>query len=67
MGAHALLPLAVISKSERKVDSLSQLELELETFGTQAHLSDRWAKSLYRMYRRFPHEFAVKKLLTFLR
>jgi hypothetical protein len=45
MGAHILLPLAVNSKSERKVDSLPRLGLEPLTFGTLAHLSDRSAKS----------------------
>jgi hypothetical protein len=43
MSAHKLLPLAVNSKSEQKVDSL--LGLEPMTFGTQAYPSDRLAKS----------------------
>jgi hypothetical protein len=47
MGAHVLLPLVVnsYSKSEQKVDSLPRLGFEPVTFGTQAHLSDRRAKS----------------------
>jgi hypothetical protein len=45
MSAHILLYLAVNSKSERKVDSLPLRGLQRATFGTQAHLSDRSAKS----------------------
>jgi hypothetical protein len=41
-----LLPLAVNSKSERKVDSLPPLRLVSATFGTPAHFSDRSAKFL---------------------
>jgi hypothetical protein len=44
MGAHILLPLAVNSKSKRKVDSLLPLGLEPATFGTQAHYSVRSVK-----------------------
>jgi hypothetical protein len=45
MATHALLPLTVKSKSERKVDSLPQLGLKPATFGMQAHLSDPSAKA----------------------
>jgi hypothetical protein len=45
MSTHVLLPLAVNSKSERKVDSLPPLGFEPVTFGTLAHFSDRSAKS----------------------
>jgi hypothetical protein len=45
MSAHVLLPLAVNSKSERKVDSLPPLGLEPVTLGTVAHLSNRSAQS----------------------
>jgi hypothetical protein len=45
MGTNVLLPLAVNSKSEQKVDSLPLLGLKPMTFGTQGHLSDRSAKS----------------------
>jgi hypothetical protein len=53
MGAHVLLPLAVNIKSEGKVDSLPLLGLEPGTYGTQAHLSDRSAKSHPQMYQHF--------------
>jgi hypothetical protein len=39
-GAYVLLPLAVNSKSERKVNSLPQLGLEPATFSMLQHLSD---------------------------
>jgi hypothetical protein len=54
MGAHVhvLLPLAVNSKSERKVDSLLPLEFEPVTFGMLAYLSDRSAK-FHPLYKRF--------------
>jgi hypothetical protein len=45
MSAHALPPLAVNSKSERKVNSLPLLGFELVIFGMLAHLSDHSAKS----------------------
>jgi hypothetical protein len=44
MGTHVLPPLAVNSKSERKVDSMPSIA-GTQTFGTLAHLSDRSAKS----------------------
>jgi hypothetical protein len=44
MGAHVLLPLAVKSKSERKVDSLPLLGFEPVTFRMIAHFSDHSAK-----------------------
>jgi hypothetical protein len=45
VGAHVLLPLAVNSKSVRKVDSLPPLGFNPATFGMQAHISHRSAKS----------------------
>jgi hypothetical protein len=45
MSAHVLLPLAVNSKSEQKVDLLPPLTFKPATFGTLAHLSDHSAKS----------------------
>jgi hypothetical protein len=45
MGVHELLSLVMNSKSGRILDSLPPIGLEPATFGTQAHLSDRWAKS----------------------
>jgi hypothetical protein len=45
MSAHVLLPLAVNSKSERKVYSLPPLGFEPVIFGMLAHLSDHSAKS----------------------
>jgi hypothetical protein len=45
MGAHVRLPLAVNSKSERKVGLLPQQGLEPATIGTLAHLDDHSAKS----------------------
>jgi hypothetical protein len=45
MSAHVLPPLAVNSKSERKVNSLPPLEFEPVIFRMLAHLSDHSAKS----------------------
>jgi hypothetical protein len=45
MSAHVLPPLAVNSKSERKVNSMPLLGLKLVIFGMLAHLSDHSAKS----------------------
>jgi hypothetical protein len=45
MSAHVLPPLAVNSKSERKVNSLPPLGFELVIFGMLAHLSNHSAKS----------------------
>jgi hypothetical protein len=45
MSAHVLPPLAVNSKSERKIISLPPLEFEPVIFGMPAHLSDHSAKS----------------------
>jgi hypothetical protein len=45
MSAHVLPPLAVNSKSERKVNSLPLLGFEPVIFGMLAHLSDHSAKS----------------------
>jgi hypothetical protein len=45
MSAHVLPPLAVYSKSERKVNSLPPLEFEPATFGMLAHLSVHSVKS----------------------
>jgi hypothetical protein len=45
MSAHVLLPLAVNSKSEQRVDSLPPLRFEPAIIGMLAHLSDRSAKS----------------------
>jgi hypothetical protein len=45
MSTNILLPLAVNSKSERKVDSLPPLGFEPATFSMLAHLSNRSAKS----------------------
>jgi hypothetical protein len=45
MGAHVLPPLAVNSKSERKVNSLPQLGFEPVIFGMLAHLSNHSAIS----------------------
>jgi hypothetical protein len=45
MSAHVLLPLAVNSKSEQKVNSVPPLGFELVIFGMLAHLSDHSAKS----------------------
>jgi hypothetical protein len=45
MSVHALLPLAVNSKSEWRVDSLPPLGFESAIFGMLAHLSDRSTKS----------------------
>jgi hypothetical protein len=45
MSAHVLPPLAVNSKSERKVNSLPPLGFEPVIFGMLAHLSDHSAKS----------------------
>jgi hypothetical protein len=55
MGTHVLLPLAVTSKPERKVDSLPLLGLEAAAYSMQAHLSDRWAK---------PHPIFHPNLMT---
>jgi hypothetical protein len=59
MVAHILPPLAVNSKSERKVNSLSPLGFELVIFGMLAHLCDHSTKS-------HPHNINVWKLLSFL-
>jgi hypothetical protein len=45
MSAHVLPPLAVKSKSERKVNLLPPLGFEPVTFGMLTHLSDNSAKS----------------------
>jgi hypothetical protein len=45
MGAYVLLPLAVNSKSERKVNSLPSLGFEPVIFGMLAHLSDNFSQS----------------------
>jgi hypothetical protein len=45
MSAHVLPPLAVNSKSERKVDSLPPLGFELVIIGMLAHLSHHSTKS----------------------
>jgi hypothetical protein len=45
MGVQVLLPLAVNSKSERQAGTQLTLRLEPANFNTQAHLSDRSAKS----------------------
>jgi hypothetical protein len=45
MSPHVLVPLAVNSKSERKVTSLPPLGFKPVIFGMLAHLSDRSAKS----------------------
>jgi hypothetical protein len=49
MSAHVLPPLAVNSKSKRKVNSLSPLGFEPVTFGMLVHLSDHSAKSHLRI------------------
>jgi hypothetical protein len=45
MNAHVLPPLAVNSKSERKVNSLPPLGFELVIIGMLAHLSNLSTKS----------------------
>jgi hypothetical protein len=43
MGTHVLLPLAINSKSEQKVDSPPLLELDPATFDVSVHHSDHTA------------------------
>jgi hypothetical protein len=45
ISAHVLIPLAVNSKSERKVNSLQPLEIKPANFGMLVHLSDNLANS----------------------
>jgi hypothetical protein len=60
MSAHVLPPLAVNSKSERKVNSLPPLGFELVIFGMLAHLSNHSAKS-YVIIEKFQLQYIYNK------
>jgi hypothetical protein len=66
MSAHVLPPLAVNSKSERKVNSLPPLGFGLVIFGMLAHLSNHSAKSHPRMrlWRQSINIYDVKTILN---